>query len=127
MIRRTQTSISVLSAIAAFVWVHFGGATIRLALVQSFSVVVGNPPIRGTPRRASGLSASTVETVNGGDAALFVGCTTRQYDNYDVVTVDLDDNRDYPIYIGTDFTNEQGKMIEVLLYKKHILPNGTDV
>ena len=39
---------------------------------------------------------------------LFYGCTTQQYDNYDVVTVDLDNDRDYPIYIGTDFTNEQG-------------------
>ena len=39
---------------------------------------------------------------------LFYGCTTHQYDNYDVVTVDLDNDRDYPIYIGTDFTSEQG-------------------
>lgn len=44
---------------------------------------------------------------------LFYGCTTQQYENYDVVTVDLDDDRDYPIYIGTDFTNEQGNETDV--------------
>ena len=40
---------------------------------------------------------------------LFYGCTTQQYENYDIVTVDLENDRDYPIYIGTDFTNEQGR------------------
>jgi hypothetical protein len=55
-------------------------------------------------------TTAAAETVNGGgDATLFIGCTTRQYDNYDVVTVDLDDSRDYPIYIGTSFSNEQGR------------------
>jgi hypothetical protein len=80
-----------------------------LGFVHSFSVVVEKHPVHRMRRHTSALSASTVETVNGGDAALFIGCTTRQYDNYDVVTVDLDDNRDYPIYIGTAFSNEQGK------------------
>ena len=27
--------------------------------------------------------------------------------NYDVVSVDLNDGRDYPIYIGTSYTDEQ--------------------
>jgi hypothetical protein len=40
----------------------------------------------------------------------FIGCTTRQYENYDVVTVDLDNDRDYPIYIGTNFSNEEGTL-----------------
>ena len=49
---------------------------------------------------------------------LFYGCTTQQYENYDIVTVDLDNNRDYPIYIGTDFTNEQGMM--TLTHLSHV-------
>jgi pheromone shutdown protein TraB len=40
----------------------------------------------------------------------FIGCTTLQYENYDVVTVDLDNDRDYPIYIGTNFSNEEGTL-----------------
>jgi 3-dehydroquinate synthase len=33
--------------------------------------------------------------------------TTTSLNNYDVVTVDLADGRDYPIYIGTSYTHEQ--------------------
>lgn len=39
-----------------------------------------------------------------------MGCTTTSFDKYDVVTVDLEDNRDYPIYIGTDYTDNEGKV-----------------
>ena len=80
------------------------------------------------------------QKVNGNNVNdLFYGCTTQKYDNYDVVTVDLDDDRDYPIYIGTDFTNEQGTtnifILHILVYcnifmscsnarvKSHVLNN----
>jgi len=37
------------------------------------------------------------------------GFTTTSTDNYDIVKVDLDGDRDYPIYIGTDYNEEEGK------------------
>jgi hypothetical protein len=40
----------------------------------------------------------------------FLGCTTESFDNYDVVKVDLENDRDYPIYIGTGYSDEQGTM-----------------
>jgi hypothetical protein len=36
------------------------------------------------------------------------GSTVVQMDHYDVVTVDLDAGRDYPIYIGTGYSDEEG-------------------
>ena len=37
-----------------------------------------------------------------------LGSTTVSKDHYDVVTVDLSDGRDYPIYIGTGYSDEEG-------------------
>ena len=37
------------------------------------------------------------------------GFTTISTDKYDIVKVDLDDGRDYPIYIGTGYEDEEGK------------------
>lgn len=48
-------------------------------------------PRTSTTNRQSALEAST-ET------------------DYDVVTVDLTDGRDYPIYIGAGFSDEEGKI-----------------
>ena len=36
------------------------------------------------------------------------GFTTVSTDKYDIVKVDLDDGRDYPIYIGTGYDDEEG-------------------
>lgn len=42
--------------------------------------------------------------------------------NYDVVEVDLADGRNYPIYIGTDFTNEQiSKILTNHIHGKQVL------
>jgi len=42
--------------------------------------------------------------------------------NYDVVEVDLADGRNYPIYIGTDFTNEQiSKILNNHIHGKQVL------
>ena len=37
-----------------------------------------------------------------------LGSTTIHKENYDIVTVDLDDGRDYPIYIGTSYSDQEG-------------------
>ena len=37
------------------------------------------------------------------------GFTTISTDKYDIVKVDLDDGRDYPIYIGTGYEDEEGR------------------
>jgi hypothetical protein len=50
-------------------------------------------------------AATTVTTMPPND---FLGCTTESFDNYDVVKVDLENDRDYPIYIGTGYSDEQG-------------------
>lgn len=39
------------------------------------------------------------------------GFTTISTDKYDIVKVDLDDGRDYPIYIGTGYEDEEGTLI----------------
>jgi hypothetical protein len=36
------------------------------------------------------------------------GFTTVSTDKYDIVKVDLDDARDYPIYIGTGYDDQEG-------------------
>lgn len=38
-----------------------------------------------------------------------LGCTTESRENYDIVKVDLSDGRDYPIYIGTGYSDDEGK------------------
>ena len=37
-----------------------------------------------------------------------LGSTTIQTENYDIVKVDLDEGRDYPIYIGTGYSEQEG-------------------
>lgn len=39
---------------------------------------------------------------------LLLGSTTEHRDNYDIVKVDLDDGRDYPIYLGTGYSDTEG-------------------
>lgn len=38
-----------------------------------------------------------------------LGSSTVAKENYDIVKVDLDDGRDYPIYIGTGYSDEEGE------------------
>jgi len=37
-----------------------------------------------------------------------IGSETIHKESYDIVKVDLDDGRDYPIYIGTGFDEKEG-------------------
>ena len=50
----------------------------------------------------SGMSASAEDQL---------GSTTVNMDHYDIVKVDLADGRDYPIYIGTEYSDEEGEFI----------------
>lgn len=49
-----------------------------------------------TPRIPTALGASTQ------------GSTLESKEQYDIVKVDLDRDRDYPIYIGTGYSDEEG-------------------
>lgn len=42
------------------------------------------------------------------------GSVTVSYDKYDVVKVDLSDDRDYPIYIGTGYEDQEGEFQKLL-------------
>lgn len=57
--------------------------------------------VESTPKTL--LAASTA------DVGEELGSTTFSRDNYDEVKVDLDDGRDYPIYIGTGYSEEEGE------------------
>jgi hypothetical protein len=55
------------------------------------------------------LQASVADgTTTAADVAL-LGSTTVSKEHYDIVSVDLDDGRDYPIYIGTGYSEEEGR------------------
>jgi hypothetical protein len=53
----------------------------------------------------SGLFTTSATTSRSSSTHLSVSTSTGQ--NYDIVKVDLEDGRDYPIYIGTSYTDEQ--------------------
>jgi hypothetical protein len=50
------------------------------------------------------LQAQTLTTAD-------LGSTTESRENYDIVKVDLDDGRDYPIYIGTGYSEDEGELL----------------
>ena len=56
---------------------------------------------------SSSRSASTTTATVEEEQAL-LGSTTVHKENYDIVTVDLADGRDYPIYIGTSYSDQEG-------------------
>ena len=41
-----------------------------------------------------------------------MGSSTVARENFDEVTVDLSDGRDYPIYIGAGYSDEEGKTLD---------------
>jgi hypothetical protein len=92
-----QSSFCVLVALWAV-----AGASVSLA----FSV----PPVALTRRSKSqsqsvsfGLGATIADETSD-----LLGSKTICKENYDIVNVDLDDGRDYPIYIGTGYDDEEG-------------------
>jgi hypothetical protein len=55
------------------------------------------------------IGRSAVESSSSSSSALLsLGSTTEHLDHYDIVRVDLDFDRDYPIYIGTEYSIEEG-------------------
>jgi hypothetical protein len=63
-----------------------------------------------TTRKRTHLFADTMAKAGAAPPAadLLLGSTTEHRDNYDIVKVDLDDGRDYPIYIGTGYSDAEG-------------------
>lgn len=51
-----------------------------------------------------------------------LGSTVVSMDSCDIVKVDLDDGRDYPIYIGTKFSDEEGAQKYLNLEKYALIP-----
>ena len=51
--------------------------------------------------------ASTL--IENSSAAEELGSSTLSKENYDIVNVDLDNGRDYPIYIGTSYSDQEGR------------------
>jgi hypothetical protein len=58
--------------------------------------------------RAS-VADHTTTTTTAADNVALLGSTTVSKEHYDIVSVDLDDGRDYPIYIGTGYSEDEGK------------------
>jgi 3-dehydroquinate synthase len=63
-----------------------------MALLMSPSHAFTSPSRRPSSRRSASQLASTAEATE-----------------YDIVKVDLADGRDYPIYIGAGYSEEEGK------------------
>ena len=73
--------------IAAAVLINFAAAFVPSSVHQGATVGVGS----------NAASATTL------------GMAESSSDSYDVVKVDLDDERDYPIYIGAEFDEAEGE------------------
>eukprot|EP00527_Entomoneis_sp_CCMP2396_P008739 CAMPEP_0198141212 /NCGR_PEP_ID=MMETSP1443-20131203/4244_1 /TAXON_ID=186043 /ORGANISM="Entomoneis sp., Strain CCMP2396" /LENGTH=438 /DNA_ID=CAMNT_0043803881 /DNA_START=154 /DNA_END=1470 /DNA_ORIENTATION=+ len=82
-----------------------------LNLVSVSAFVISSWPSDSSRRTALGAT-----TVDIGDE---LGCTTYSRDNYDEVKVDLDGGRDYPIYIGTKYSEEEA----IKLLQSHVQGN----
>jgi len=55
------------------------------------------------------VSSFSVTPVGASVVATDLGSSTIAKENYDVVKVDLENGRDYPIYIGTGYSDDEGK------------------
>jgi hypothetical protein len=74
----------------------------------SVSLAFSAPPVALTRRSQSqSLPMSFAATISDETSDL-LGSKTIHKENYDIVNVDLDDGRDYPIYIGTGYDDEEG-------------------
>lgn len=60
------------------------------------------------PDRSSGWQMGRRRPTELQTATADLGSTTLQTEKYDIVKVDLDDGRDYPIYIGSGYSDEEG-------------------
>eukprot|EP00532_Pseudo-nitzschia_australis_P006254 CAMPEP_0168170484 /NCGR_PEP_ID=MMETSP0139_2-20121125/4206_1 /TAXON_ID=44445 /ORGANISM="Pseudo-nitzschia australis, Strain 10249 10 AB" /LENGTH=451 /DNA_ID=CAMNT_0008087993 /DNA_START=22 /DNA_END=1377 /DNA_ORIENTATION=+ len=92
------TSVSAALVLAASSFLLFS------PLTSAF--VVGGTST-GVSRGTMSSVTSSLQMTATNDAAVKQQQEAKIADNYDVVKVDLTDGRDYPIYIGTSFTDEQ--------------------
>ena len=70
-------------------------------------------------RRPSPFLHQASTLIENSSAAEELGSSTMHRENYDIVNVDLEDGRDYPIYIGTSYYDQEG------MQKYSVYPAGT--
>jgi hypothetical protein len=100
--QQRQSSFCVLLALWAV-----AGASVSLA----FSA----PPVALTRRSQSQSQPMSFGATISDETSDLLGSKTIHKENYDIVNVDLDDGRDYPIYIGTGYDDEEGTTFSLLI------------
>jgi hypothetical protein len=105
--QQRQSSFCVLLALWAVT-----GASVTLAFFV--------PPVALT-RRSQPQPMSFAATISDETSDL-LGSKTIHKENYDIVNVDLDDGRDYPIYIGTGYDDEEGTSFFTLIGSRLVAP-----
>jgi len=85
----------------------------------------GVPSSLSTSKSSSGIinvSASRLQMTATNEASADQQQVVNDSCNYDIVTVDFDDGRDYPIYIGTSYSDEQiSEMLTSHIHGKQVL------
>lgn len=72
------------------------------------SLAFSAPPVALTRRSGSQPQPMSIAATISDETSDLPGSKTIHKENYDIVNVDLDDGRDYPIYIGTGYDDEEG-------------------
>lgn len=103
MRRKLDTLVSFL-VVGVFVWLSLLAST-----AQSFAVHPHSLAVAENSRSNTCHSLFAAPTTSSSVTTAELGSTTEHHENYDVVKVDLDDGRDYPIYIGTGYSDDEGK------------------
>lgn len=75
---------------------------------------------RSTSNKKHGLLMATPTTNSGTNDLL--GSSAIPMDHYDIVKVDLEDGRDYPIYIGTGYSDQEGTLDTLVAAKEWVPP-----
>lgn len=101
-IRTTMTS-----ALSPTWWLHLATTALLLLLSINPAASFSTSPLSCNKSSSIHPSSST---------SLSVASTTPTTTEYDIVKVDLTNGRDYPIYIGSDFTDTEA----ATLLRKHI-------
>jgi hypothetical protein len=93
-------------AVEAFRICHNPSQKSILVEAATKSNVLSNCALRMTA--ATSLDETLTTSASPPTPEVLLGSTTEHFENYDVVRVDLENARDYPIYIGTGYSDEQG-------------------
>ena len=84
-------------------WLTIASSALLLFSQVATSFTSPPPPLHVPPSRQS-----TITAPSSSQTALHVTASSTEYD---VVKVDLTDGRDYPIYIGSDFTDDEASAL----------------